>query len=60
MKTMQSRLSERMSKRDGFPKSWTAEVAKLERDSDEKDAKIAEYLEVIDALARIVEEYQDE
>lgn len=53
-------LSERMGKRDGFPKSWIAEVAKMERDSDDKDAKIAEYLEVIDSLARIVEEYQDE
>ena len=54
------KLSERTSKRTDFPKSWTAEIAKLERDSEEKDGKIAEYLETIDALARIVEEYEDE
>ena len=53
-------LSERTSKRTDFPKSWTAEIAKMERDSDEKDGKIAEYLETIDALARIVEEYESE
>ena len=53
-------LSKRMGKRDGFPKSWISEVAKMERTIDDKGAKIEEYLEVIDALAKIIEEYHDE
>jgi len=52
-------LSERMAKRAGFPKSWVAEVKKLENTIVEKQGKIEEYLEVIDALAKIVEEYHE-
>ena len=40
------------------PKTWIAEVTKLGKIIEEKDALLAEYLEVIDALARIVEEYE--
>jgi len=48
-----------MAKRAGFPKSWVAEVKKLENTIVEKQGKIEEYLEVIDALAKIVEEYHE-
>ena len=48
-------LIERMEKGKA-PKAWIAEVAKLQKTIKEKDALLAEYLEVIDALARIVEE----
>ena len=54
---MMKPLTERMEKASA-PKTWIAEVAKLDRTIEEKQSMIEEHLEVIDALARIVEEYE--
>ncbi len=47
---MKTPLIERMEKRKA-PKSWIAEVAKLQRTINEKDVKIEEYSNIIDVLA---------
>ena len=44
-------LTERMESHKGTPKSWIAEVAKLDRTIKEKDEKIDEYGDIIDVLA---------
>ena len=51
-------LIERMEKGKA-PKTWIAEVAKLQRTIEEKDERIEEYGNIIDALARKVEALQE-
>ena len=53
-------LSERMENRTGTPKSWIAEVKKLQQTIKKRNEKIAEYGDIIDVLARKVEELNDE
>ena len=57
---MKKSLTERMESHKGTPKSWIAEVVKLQKTIKKKDALLSEYLETIDALARIVEEHEEE
>ena len=55
---MRKKLSDKLSNHKDVPKSWAIEAKKLETSIDEKEAKIHEYLEVIDALAKLVDELQ--
>ncbi len=55
---MKKPLTERMESREGTPKTWIADVHQMQKTIEEQTAKLAEYLETIDALARIVEEYE--
>ena len=52
---MKTPLIERMAKREGTPKTWIAEVAKLQKTIKEKDEVIENYGNIIDVLARKVE-----
>jgi hypothetical protein len=48
-------LIERMEKK-GVPKSWITEVKALLQTIEEKDLKLEEYMGLIDALARKLED----
>ena len=51
---MRTSLEIRMSKKKA-PRVWIAEVLKLKKEIEERDLKLAEYLEIIDNLARKVD-----
>ena len=51
---MKAPLEIRMAKKKA-PKAWIAEVLAMKRKLGERDLKLAEYLEIIDNLARQVD-----
>jgi hypothetical protein len=55
---MKKKLSEKLSTHKGIPKSWATEAKNLESSIETQEAKAHEYLEIIDALAKLVEELQ--
>lgn len=57
---MKKSLTERMENRTRTPKSWIAEVKKLQQTIKKRNEKIAEYGDIIDVLARKVEELSDD
>jgi len=52
-------LIEKMEKRVDFPKTWIAETKRLIGTIKEKDELLQEYGEIIDVLARRVEQLEE-